>query len=376
MKKAINILLVFLLLFVSCDDDSVRSPSDRLTSVPLLDIQIPQEDYLTLLSNKITDFETVCRFSYDGENYEAVISSSGAGSRYSEKWSFKLKMLDGKFVEGLSEFNLSSQIYDPTGVHNTVASHLYRQFGFPVFFSKHVFVKINGNDYGLYPLIERIEEDFFTKRVIPVNELFKLSFDAKFTFEESNNPQYEFEKKIPGDNNFNSLIEFIHARDTSDITRLEISLGSFLDINNYLKYHALTSMMYNNDAFTNNFFLVKETPHAPFKVIPWDFDKCFARPPTAPLAGYNQLITKLLKNDILLQRYKEYVLQLAATIYTEQNIFPVIDSTAAVIKDAYNLDPYLGKGRYIFDDEIQKLKNYIIQRRNHFIENIQAYRGL
>jgi len=375
MKKIINILLIALLVFTSCDEDSINTPPDQLTKVPLMNIQIPHEEYLTLLSNKIVDFETSCRLSYNGEIYEAIISPSGAGSRYLEKWAFRLKLFHGKFIEGLNEFNLSAQAYDPTGVHNAVASHLYRQLGFPVSFSKHVFLRINGKDYGLYPLLERIEGDFFPKRNIEISELFKLSFDAKFSFEETNNPQFLFEKKIPDDNNFNSLIEFIHARDTSNSAQLENSLGKFIDIDNYLKYHALTSLMFNNDAFTNNFFLIKGTPRAPFKVIPWDFDKCFTRPATAPLAGYNQIITKLFKNQNLLNRYKELCLQLTETLYSEQNIFPVIDSTAAVIKDAYALDPYLGKERYIFDDEIQKLKNYIIQRRKFFRDNINSYQG-
>ena len=57
-------------------------------------------------------------------------------------------------------------------------------------------------------------------------------------------------------------------------------------------------------------------------------------------------------------------------IFNKENIFPIIDSTANVIRDAYNLDPYLGKGgRYIFDQEIDDLKNYIIQRINYFDNN-------
>ncbi|MEW6196304.1 MAG: CotH kinase family protein [Bacteroidota bacterium] len=376
MKKIGNILLITLLIFSACDEDAINTPSDRLTKIPLVEIQIPQEEYIELLSNKIVDFETSCRLSYNGEIYEALISASGAGSRYLDKWAFRIELQNGKLIEGLNEFNLSAQVYDPTGLYTTVASHLYRQLGFPTFFSKHVFVKINGKDYGLYPMLERVDENFFAKRGTRVTELFKLSFDAKFSFEETNYPQFSFEKKIPDDNNFNTLMKFIYARDTSKSSGLENSLSKFLDIENYLGYHILTSLMFNSDGFTNNFFLVKESPASPFKVIPWDFDKCFTRPSTAPLAGYNQIITKLFTNQNLLQRYKDVAFLLTETIYTEQNIFPVIDSTAALIKDAYNLDPYLGKGRYIFDDEILKLKNYIVERRKYFRDNINSYQGL
>lgn len=372
MKKYFHILIIGLLLFNSCEFNSTE-PEEQLIGIPVLDIIVDKDDYLDLLSNKTVDLETDCKFSYNGELFKGNISSSGAGSRYADKWSYKIEVEDGKLIEGLNEFNLSSQYSDYTKLKTLIASKLYRQAGFPVPFSKHVFVRVNGKDKGLYPLIERVEEEFFTKRNLPVAELFKLGFDSKFTFEVLNNVQFVFEKKIPDDNNFNSLIEMIHSRDISNPANVESELGRFLDIENYLKYHAVTTLLNNIDAFTNNFFLVKEYPGSSFKVIPWDFDKCFYGLPEAPLAGYNQLITKLLSNNSILNKYKQLLILYNNTLFNESNIFPIIDSTAVLIKEAYKRDPYLGKAGHNLDDEIQKLKNYIAQRHKYIEDNADSY---
>jgi len=262
-----------------------------------------------------------------------------------------------------------------TKLKTIIATKLYSQAGFPVPFSKHVFVRINGKDKGLYPLIERVEEEFFVKRNLPVAELFKLGFDSKFTFEVLNNVQFVFEKKIPDDDNFNSLIEMIHARDISNSENIESSLGKFLDIENYLKYHAVTSLLNNIDAFTNNCFLMKESPNGPFKVIPWDFDKCFSGTPFAPLAGYNQLVTKLFSNYSILNEYKRLLVLYNSIIFNEANIYPIIDSTVSVIREAYKRDPYLGEAGHNLDDEIQKLKNYIAHRHKYVEDNADSYKG-
>jgi hypothetical protein len=59
-------------------------------------------------------------------------------------------------------------------------------------------------------------------------------------------------------------------------------------------------------------------------------------------------------------------------VFTEENLFPVIDSVYSVIKEAYNLDPYLGDGRYNIDSEFENLKLYIADRRQYIVNNINS----
>ena len=126
--------------------------------------------------------------------------------------------------------------------------------------------------------------------------------------------------------------------------------------------------MNNFDAFTNNFFLFKETPSSPFKVIPWDFDRCFTPPYNAEIVGDNSIIRKLFRNDSTLNLYKRELRIQIENNFTFYALDPVIDSLSTIIKSAYNLDPFLGNGRYCFESEKTKLKEYI-RNRIQFVED-------
>lgn len=369
-SKLLFFVLCFALL-LSCADDGILNPSENLREIPILSIKVSEEDFERLLLNKTNDLEVPAEVFYKNENYSAVIEASGAGSRYHPKWSYTVELQNEQTIEGKDEFNLSSQVFDPTLLHTTVASHLYRQLGFELFNSHHVFLKINNVDQGLYPMIEKVEEPFFEKRNLSVFQLFKLGFDSKFSFEGTNYPEFIFEKKIPDDKDFTHLHQFIYARDTSNSEQIYTTFGKHLNINQYIRYHALTTLMNSFDAFTNNFFLYKKSPDAPFEIIPWDFDKTFQPYDTPELVGENEIITKLFENDSSFNAYKNEVRNQLNTIFTPENVFPVIDSTAAMIETAYNMDPYLGKnGRYNFSVEIHDLKEYIKDRILYFDNNI------
>lgn len=373
MKILFKILFTTFIV-ISCTE----SPTEPILiegGVPVFDIRIDQESYTALLSNKISDYETNCEFTFKGVLYTAKISASGAGSRLLDKWSYKIELDNGQTINGLNEFNLSSQVYDNSSMHSIVASHIYKQLGFPTFKSQHVFVIINGKDKGLYPMLERVENEFFDDRNLGSAELFKVGFNSQFTFDAKYNPQFFFEKKVPKDNNFNSLFDFINACDTVQSSNISL-LSKYVKLDNYLLYHAATSLINNADGFTNNFYLWKENQTDPFKVIPWDFDKAFYDSPEGRIAGYNQIAKKLFTDNYYLNEYKKILLSLNDELLTESNLFPIIDSTAAVIRQAYTKDPYLGLTGKNLDYEIKKLKNYIVQRHKYIKENTEKFNGL
>ncbi len=375
MKLKLYVILSIILVFSGCDDDVILNPSDEISSLPVMEFHIDEEDLLALRSNKANSLNVPVRVVYKNKSYLGMVQAQGAGSRLHPKWAYKVELNEGKTIEDLSVFNLSAQVYDKTLLKTTVTSAIYKELGFPTFKNKHVFLKINNRDEGLYPLIERIEQPFFDRRNLPVTELFKLGFGSKFTLAGTYNPQFYFSKEIPDDENYNSLIEFIHAIDTCNSENVYSSLESWLDVHNYLEYHAITSLINNFDAFRNNFFLHKESGLAPFKIIPWDFDKSFYYEDEVGIYGENEIILKLLQNDQVVEEYKNKVKYLLSTVFTKKYIFPIIDSTASVIRDGYNIDPYLGAGRYNFEEEINALKQFISERRQFFINNIDSFEG-
>lgn len=363
-----KIFLLFLFITYGCNISESNKEPEKVGAVDLLQIETSESDYISLLENKVTDFAVPCRIIFKGQVYYGAVSALGAGSRYHEKWGYKIKLNDGALIYNLNTFNLSSTIYDKTGINTAIAIHFYKKLGFPTHNYSYCFVKFNGKEKGLYPIIERIEDDFFVTRNLPVFELYKIGFETKFTFANIYIPEYNIEKKIPKDNNYNSLKFLINAIDTCNLTNNYLSLNKFLDVNNYIKYHALTVILNNQDAFTNNFYLYKSAPDKPFSVIPWDFDKAFLG--DVGLYGENELINKLISFPITKKLYLDTMKDILNNTFTLEDVFKVIDENASKIKEAYNKDPYLGKNRYNFDSEINKLKQYIINRRNFLLNSL------
>lgn len=238
-------LFLILVVLIACDKDGLFNPSDALKNIPKLEFYIDHEAYLNLLANRTQNFNIPANIFYNDQAFHGSIRPSGAGSRYFPKWTYRVKLNNEEFIENYNTFNLSAQVHDRTMLHTSLVSELYRQAGFYVFDNFHVFVKINNSDQGLYQFIEIIKEDFFKIRGIPVFELYKGGFESKFSFEGGYNPQFHFDKEIPDDDNFSNLYDLIYAVDTSNTNTLFSSLGKWLDLDNYIKYHALTTLINN-----------------------------------------------------------------------------------------------------------------------------------
>jgi len=254
-------------------------------------------------------------------------------------------------------------------MRTTLSTYLYKQFGFLDFYSEAVFVKINNEDKGFFLLIEKVEEDYFQKRNLPVAELMKTVFDAKFTYSDKNNPEATFEKKIPDDNNFSNLSELIYALDTVKIENIPSGIGKHLDIGHYIRYHALTSAMNNTDGLANNFYFYKKTGKSPYQIIPWDFDKSFNLKFTVGVCGDNHIIRKILQYPQYKEYYNSFLKIIGDSYLTESNLFHVIDSCYNVIKPFYKRDPYFQSETESLEERVSKLKQFIISQREMVLSN-------
>ncbi len=362
-------ILTVISLFIAvsaCDDLVMYNRSEILSDMPIIEVFVDEDEYYNMLQNKTTRTEAPVKIIYNGKTSTGFIRSSGGGSRLHPRWSYRVELKCEFEVEGLNTFSLSSQSLDPTMIHTTIVSRLYSLRGIPVFRNKHVFLKINNQDMGLYLIIERINEEFFRIRNIPTYEIYKAGLDSDFSFDAPEHPRFTYEKKVPGDNNYTHLFNYINAIDTCGIVNIEQSLGKYMDIDSYIQYHAISSITNNNDAFKNNYYLQRSTVTAPYKFFPWDFDRSFDPVHDIGLAGENTLFDKLSQNQTIREKYVTELQFNLDNYFREDIIFPIIDSTAMHIKQAYNLDPFLGSGGHNLEYQVNELKQFITERIEFF----------
>ncbi len=359
--RKIAVVLVLCVLH-ACDGDIIYNASETFSEMPVIELYIDDDEYFNLLQNKTTKSDAPVKIFYNGQAGTGFIRSSGGGSRLHPRWSYRVELNDDFKVEGLNLFTLSSQSLDPSMIRTTVVSHIYALRGIAVFQSKHVFLKINNRDRGLYLILERIDQEFFNRRNIPVYELYKATLDSDLSFDAPNHPRYAYEKEIPEDNNYTHLFNYINAIDTSSISNIEQNLREYMDIDGYIQYHAISSMTNNIDAFKNNYYFYRISATAPYRFLPWDFDRSFGAVDEVGPAGENTLFNKLSRSESMRNKYMKELRYLLDNYFREDIIFPIIDSTAKYIREAYGLDPFLGAGGYNLDYQVSELKNIISGR--------------
>ncbi len=370
MRTAIFILSLVMLL-ASCDTVSDTNPASELHDIAVLDSYIPQDRYVELLSNRWSDEEAPIDIFVSDQRYRGTVEPQGAGSRYHARWSFKLELGDGPLLHGLQVSNLSAQTFDNSRLRTLLAREVFAALGFPVFDFHPVFLKINGRNLGLYLQIERYERSWFDKRGVPVYELIKAGFGARFSFDDDMHLAKYFAKEIPDDDNLNNFGDFIHALDQADPARIFEEVSPWLDIPQYLRYHAASSVLNHVDGFTNNLFFYRESPSSPYSVIPWDFDKVMYEPNDVGLMGGNDIIWKLLQNDSCVTLYKQALWDIIDNVVVPARLFPVLDRFAERIAEAHALDPELGQSGIFLGSESNRLKSYLMERRDFFRQNIE-----
>lgn len=362
--RALLIILACILLN-SCDTITDNNPVNSLSGLSVINIIADDEDLIKLLNNRFTDLEIPVKVGFEGNTFSANLRASGAGSRYYPKISFRLIMKDNS-IKGIKDFSLSAQPFDKTFIRTAVASYLYSSAGFPVFYSEPVFLTLNNTNYGIYNFIERIKTDFFARRGMPLGELYKVQFDAHFTFKEEGRMEEGFSKEFPDDDNYSSLADLISASDNVAPANIPSVMGRYMDIERYLWYHVISTIRSDPDSYTNNFYLYKETLAEPFSFIPWDFDKTFTG--NIGFYGYNELIESLFRNKDIVSSYTAKLGFTAEHIFTESNLFPIIDGLYNRMAEYYKYDPYLVNTN--IEKEVEGIKNFISKRRQEIKEII------
>src|SRR4030067_459672 len=135
---------IVLCIFSGCDVTD-NNPANDISSIYLFDSYIRPENLSNLLANKMIKYSVPIQIFIGDDDYKGTIEAQDSASRYLPKWSFEIKLDDGKIMH-LDNFNLSAQVGDPSMMRTILASYVYREMGFQVFDSDFAFIKINNKN--------------------------------------------------------------------------------------------------------------------------------------------------------------------------------------------------------------------------------------
>jgi spore coat protein H len=228
----------------------------------------------------------------------------------------------GRTFLGLKKLSLNNNFNDATQFREALAYEAYRRADVPAprtAFAR-VYLTLTGertNEFlGLYTLVEAVDDDFLklhfgTKKglLFKPDGLRSLDYLGEDWRAYTNRYVPKTEVQSADAQRFIALTKLIVEADDATFER---ELPARLDLNNFLRYLALTAVLANYDSFVgngHNYYLFQSAGEGKVAFIPWDLNEAFGGHPMAgsrqvqaefsvlrPQGGSNRLIERVLAN--------------------------------------------------------------------------------
>ena len=282
------------------------------SEVHVIDIRIAPEDWTDLLENPQDKTKYRTDITIDGEETENVSCSAKGNSslimvrelygidRYSLKIDFG-KFEKGRTVHNIRKFNLNNSFRDSTYMKDFLCYTMFRKAGVDAPLCSYAWVTVNGEDYGLFQVVEEIDEHFMERTgweggVLYKPESDKLAADNEDLrriivngvqaedYSEGAELGYRGESIEDYPDIFKNAETKADDEDKQRVIRALKELSEGTDPDRYLyrdelvRYFAVQNFVLNHDgysgSFLHNYYLCEKDGR--LAMFPWDYNMAFA----------------------------------------------------------------------------------------------------
>ncbi len=371
----ITFLLGILQVSAQIDGDNIFS-QDQVIQI---DLNFPDADFWNLL---------VANYNADNNDYLAAhliltdvtgtytIDSVGirlkGNSSYSHpgnKKSFKIdfnEFISGQNYDGLKKLNFSNVFKDPSCMREKVFFDACQEAGVPAPRSSFANVNFNGTPWGLYTVIEQIDDQFLDWRILDDDgNLFKAGDNfsvgpggsdaaADLLYYGADQSSYEerYELNTNEDiNDWSDLIDFIDFINNSNDSEFQSGISNRLEWTEFLRSMALDNLFSNLDSYlgsARNYYIYHNTSTDKWEWVKWDANESFG----SYANGVNNistlaldysdadrpLVERIFSDDVLYEQYLAEVCHLNETLFNSEIMDARIDEIKALIQTSVYAD--------------------------------------
>lgn len=341
-------------------------------------IDIVIDDWDGFLSRADEEYSS-CTIVIDGESFSNVgLRVKGNNSRrLTEKYGLERYSLKVEFDHydygsyyGLDKFSLDSSFQDNSYMKTWITYDMMEHMGVPTPLCSYTWVRVNGEDWGLFLAIEEPEEAFARRNFgNDYGQLYKPDYTSL------NDENADVALRYTDDNFASYENIFRHAKfdiTDEDKTRLIASLKTLstgenletaVNVDEVLRYFTVQVFVVNLDSYLgrtgHNYFLYEED--GVLSMIPWDYNLAFATyslgmpdpindsalyvnyPINTPASGEvmlnRPLYHNLMKNDDYFALYHAYFEQLIAEYFESGYFEAFVKETNEMIAPYVAKDP-------------------------------------
>lgn len=320
-----------------------------------------------------------CDLTIDGERFFHVgLRVKGNNSRrLTEQYGLDRYSLKVEFDHygpgsyyGLDKFSLDSSFQDNSYMKNWLAFDMMRHMEVPASLCSYAWVRVNGEDWGLFLAIEEPEEAFAGRNFgADYGQLYKPDYrslneenaDVHLRYTDDDPASYENifrnAKFYPDEADQRRVIEALRTLDTGE------DLTAAVDVDEVLRYFTVQVFVVNLDSYLgrtgHNYFLYEQD--GILSILPWDYNLAFATyslgmpdpindaalyvnyPINTPASGgimrNRPLYHNLMKNNEYYARYHAYFDRLIAEYFESGYFTEFVEETREMIAPYVERDP-------------------------------------
>jgi putative membrane-bound dehydrogenase-like protein len=291
----------------------------------------------------------------------ASLHYSGNGSYFASAGGLKRSVvveLDHADFHGLRAMQLQSGALDPSKSREALAFALFREAGVPAPRTAlaEVTLTVPGSHekayLGLYTLVEPVDRAFLTDRFHTEKGLLVrpqgqrgLDFLGD-DWEKYRGPYRPLAEPTPDE--AKRLIEFLSLLQKGDDEKFRKEIGTYLDVDEFLRFMTVQSMIANADGFFTlgyNYSLFLDPKTNRFLFIPGDQELSFANfgmmgsadqlmdmSLARPYGGENRLADRLLAIKEVRESHQKIVKELASTVFRKERLLADIEAIEVATK--------------------------------------------
>ncbi len=306
-------------------------------------------------------------FSSEGKTYKDVaFRYKGNGSYVPTmtklKRNFKVELdrnSDAQRFHGQKTINLNAAAVDPTRLREAIAYGIYRDAGVAAPRTAFAEVTLNVEGkwdkefLGLYTMVEQVDRSFLknhfkdgTGLLLKPERMRGLDYlgDDWDKYKANYNPKHEATKEQA-----KRTIDFIKLINSGDDATFNKEIASYLDVDQFLRYMAVTAMVANMDSFFSlghNYYMYLNPKSNKFVFMPWDLDLALAGFPflfspevqidlslVHPYAGECKLADRLLAIKDVSEAYQKVLKEIAKTCFTKERLLKDIEAMEGATKE-------------------------------------------
>ena len=261
---------------------------------------------------------------------------------------------------GLRKLNLNCGVTDPSKAREALSFAVLRAAGVPAprtAFAEVTLTVPGKHDkayLGLYTFVEQVDKAFLkqhfgsAKGMLLKPEglqggLMHLGDDWN-RYEERYRPKGE-----PTAAQKKRLVEFTRLVNGADDAKFRKEIGTYLDVDAFLRYLAANALLANLDSFLgfgHNYYLYLRPDTNTFAFIPWDLDLSLGAWPMAgtpeqqldlsvmhPYPGQNKLIDRLLAMKEVNDKYRKVLADLTTGCFAKERLLKELDAIEKATKE-------------------------------------------